>query len=78
MRFLTFLSLIGFFTLTSFVSLSAQAQVDVTSTELRLDSDEVESSTKNNRDPLGLWPFFSVNAGLLDFNGEDQGDGHNL
>ncbi len=74
MRPLFFLSLIVSMGLT----LTAQAQVDVTSTELRLDSDDVQTSTRNNRDPLGLWPFFSVNAGLLDFNGEDQGDGHNL
>lgn len=56
----------------------AQAQWD-SGTESRLQLNRLDTVSQDNTDPLGWWPFLSVNMGLLDFDGENSaGDGHNL
>jgi hypothetical protein len=59
-------------------SYSAFAQQELSGGELRLQSEEVETYSRDNRDPLGWWPFISLNMGLLDREGDKAGDGHNL
>lgn len=58
------------------VALAQQWESD---TSTRIDRSDIQVSTKDNRRPIGWWPFLSVNLGLLDYDGNrSSGDGQNL
>lgn len=65
--------------LTLLISTVSNAQQWDSDSHTRLSRSDLQTSTKDNTQPTGWWPFLAVNLGLLNFDGNrSEGDGQNL